>query len=333
MSARQGAVHSTQPGDWRRAAESRSIASAGGGSDLRTHGRAVKNPARASILAFAAITSCRHLTDPPLPMNAEPFAPHPVYARWWSMVESCSGLKGSLDAVQWYAAPGPLRNPDNGAEPINGYWSLASNRIVLDLNNTIDGQVVRHEMLHALVHTVGHPRSAFLLNCGGVVSCGEQCVRDAGPAVTPDASIARVTPVELEVTSEVAPAPPSSTIDGGLATFTISVRNPLSFPVFVSLPKRAGGGLARSYHYDIQRSDGSGLSSGDLALDPGVRFFKAGETKRAVVDFLVTATPSPSFGAIAGLGENGIALPPGSYSFRGDFGGKSAPDLSVVLGQ
>jgi hypothetical protein len=52
-------------------------------------------------------------------------------------VEACSGLKGSLDAVQWYAAPGPLRNPDNGAEPINGYWSLASNRIVLDLNNTI----------------------------------------------------------------------------------------------------------------------------------------------------------------------------------------------------
>jgi len=158
-------------------------------------------------------------------------------------------------------------------------------------------------------------------------------VSDAGPGVVPDATIARVTPFELEVTSEVAPTPPSSTVDGGLATFTISVRNPHSFPVVVSLPKRAGSSLARSYHYDIRSSDGAGLSSGDLALDPGVTIFKAGETKRAVVDFLVTAVPSPSFRAIDGLGDNGIALPPGSYSFRGDFGGKSAPDLGVALGQ
>ena len=287
--------------------------------------------ARVSILALAVVTSCSHITDPQLPVNAEAFAPPPVYTRWWSMVESCSGLTGSLDAIQWYAAPGPLRNPDNSPEPINGYFSLGSNRIVLDLNNTIDGQVVRHEMLHALLRTVGHPRSAFLENCGGIVACGGRCVRDAGPLATPDASIPRVTPAELDVTSEVAPATPSSTIEGGLATFTISVRNPLSYPIVVLLPLPPGGGSRLIFRYEIQRSDGTGWSSADVALDLGVTLFKAGETKRNVFDFLVSA-PSPSPERIAGLGENGLALPPGSYSFRGDYGGKSAPDLSVVLG-
>ena len=119
-------------------------------------------------------------------------------------------------------------------------------------------------------------------------------------------------------------------IDGGLATFTISVRNPFSYPVVVQLPSNSGGGVATSYRYTIRQIPGGGLSSANLAFDVGVTHFAPGETKRDVFDFVVVPIPAPSYGAISGIGA-GITLPPGSYSFRGDYGGHSATDLSVQL--
>jgi hypothetical protein len=282
-----------------------------------------------AILAFAAGISCGQLTDPPLPIDAELFVPPPVYATWWKMVESCSGFHGSLDQIQWYATAGPLRDPQNSDDPIVGYWSRASNRIVLVRDDTVEGAVVRHEMLHALVRSSGHPRSAFLENCGGVVSCPSRCVRDGGSPPPIDASTPSVASSDLEVTSAVSPASPSSVIDGGFGTFTISVHNPFQHPVVVVLPP--SGSVGTSYRYTIRQISGGGVGSGDPAIDPGLTYFAAGETKRGVIDFLVVAIASPSVGAIQGLGPNGIALPPGPYSFGGDFGGHSAADLTVVL--
>jgi hypothetical protein len=128
------------------------------------------NRVRAPLLALVAGISCGHLTDPPLPANAQVFVPPPVYAEWWTMVESCSGLSGSLANIQWYSTTSLLWDPNDHDEAIAGYWSLASNRIVLYTNDTIAGGVVRHEMLHALVRSAGHPRWAFLQACGGVVT-------------------------------------------------------------------------------------------------------------------------------------------------------------------
>jgi hypothetical protein len=286
---------------------------------------------RAAMLALVGGISCGHLVDPPLPFNAEPFPPPPVYARWWSMVESCSGLRSSLDAIQWYSAPGPLTNPENASESISGYWSAASNRILLDFNDTINGGVVRHEMLHALLRVAGHPRGAFLGSCGGIVSCGVDCVMDAGSAPTHDASIARVSPNVLEVTSEVSPPTPTASTDGGLATFTISVHNPLPYPVVALIPNHPGSGAGRSFRYDIRPASGAGVSSGDLALDPSITFFEPGETKHDVFDFLVLGSPLPPLTRISGLGDNAIALSAGSYTFSGDYCGTSAPARTVTV--
>lgn len=288
------------------------------------------NKTGAAILALVAGISCGRLVDPPLPADAELFVPPPVYTRWWAMVEECSGVRGSLDKIQWYSAPEQLSNPDNSGDRVEGYWSRASNRIVLSRNRTIDGAVVRHEMLHALVRSGGHPRRWFLQDCGGVVSCPPACVRDAGAPAPWGPGTPTVTPSQLAVTSAVSPASPSSMIDGGLATFTISVRNPFSYPVVVQLPSSSGGGVATSYRYTIRQIPGGGLSSANLAFDIGVTHFAPGETKRDVFDFVVVSIPAPSYGAISGIGS-GITLPPGSYSFRGDYGGHSATDLSVQL--
>jgi hypothetical protein len=288
------------------------------------------NRVRMSVLALVAGISCGHLTDPPLPANAQVLVPPPVYAKWWGMVESCSGLRGSLENIQWYSTASLLRDPNDNDEAIAGYWSLASNRIVLYENDTIAGGIVRHEMLHALLRSAGHPRSAFLQACGGVVACGQACVRDAGNPASPALGTPTIAPSELEVTSAVSPATPSSGFDGGLATFTISVHNPFSYPVIASLPSRSGG-VPTSYGYQMQESSGAGYSNSDLAVDIGVTYFAAGETKRDVIDFFVIAPDFPSYQGGPGLGEKPIALPVGTYSFQGNYGGNAAPDLTVVL--
>jgi hypothetical protein len=290
------------------------------------------NRLRASLLALVAGISCGHLTDPPLPENALPLTPPPVYAGWWAMVEACSGIDGSLEGIHWFSTLGQLQDPNDNADAIAGYWSLAGNRIVLSTSDTIAGGVVRHEMLHALLRSTGHPRSAFLQACGGVVACGQACVRDAGPPTPPASGTPTIAPSGLEVTTAVSPATPSTAIDGGLATFTISVRNPFSHSVIVALSNSAGG-VPVSYGYTIRDGSGGVLTNGDFALDIGVTYFAAGETKRDVIDFFVIPPDFPSFVGPPGLGPSGIALAGGTYSFQGDYGGKAAPTMTVVLSQ
>jgi hypothetical protein len=284
-----------------------------------------------AILAFAAGISCDNLVDPPLPEGATQFAAPAVYAHWWAMVEQCSGLTGSLGAVSWYSTPEQLWNPNNSTDPVEGYWSLASNRVVLNSNDTIDGPTVRHEMLHALTRSGAHSRSAFLTHCGGVVLCPQRCVQDAGAPVSPDPSVPVIPASELEVTSAISPASPNFDTDGGLARFTISARNPLSHPVVVTLPTSPSGVVATSFGYDLALIGGGNVTAGEPVLDLAVTYFAAGETKRDVVDFLVAHVPTPSNGAIPGIGIYGIALPPGNYLLRGGYGGHFAPDLSVTL--
>jgi len=291
-----------------------------------------RNLSRSSVLALVGGLACGHLTDPLLQADAELFVPPPVYTRWWAMVEACSGLIRPLANVQWYAARGVLLNPDGGGEQVGGYYSLASNRIVLAGNETIDGSVVRHEMLHSLLRVRGHPRVEFLQRCGGVVTCGPDCVSDAGPVTPPDPGTPTVTPADLEVTAVVSPAAPNSLMDGGFFTFTIMVRNPFPHPVIALLPRRFGGGTARSYPYDIRGASG-GISSADLAFDLGVTYFSAGETKRDVIDLAVAPNGFPAFHALPGQGSKGIALSPGTYTFRGGYGDHLAEITGVVVSQ
>jgi hypothetical protein len=88
-----------------------------------------------------------------------------------------------------------------------------------------------------------------------------------------------------------------------------------------------------SYDYAMHDGSGAGISKGDLALDMGVTYFAAGETKRDVIDFFVIAPDFPSYQGGPGLGESPIMLPVGTYSLQGDYGGKAAPNLTVILSQ
>ncbi len=133
------------------------------------------------------------------------------------MTEACSDLSGSLANVSWFAVPDAPKS----------YFSVSGNRIVLSADSRLDGGHVRHEMLHALLRAGGHPRQYFLERCGGVVNCDESCIADAEPPPRDDPNTARVTPEELEVSFEVAPASPSHAENGGF--FTVTVKAQLGF--------------------------------------------------------------------------------------------------------
>ncbi|HUQ99694.1 MAG TPA: hypothetical protein VM166_09590 [Gemmatimonadaceae bacterium] len=290
-----------------------------------------RKKATTAVLALLAGIACGHLTDPALPPDAVAFVAPPVYSRWWAMMESCSGLSGSLNQIQWFATPSPLKNPENSEEYIEGYWSRASNRVVLISNDTLDGSTVRHEMLHALIRTGGHPRAMFLQKCAGLVDCGLDCVREAGPAAPVPSGTPNVAPSQLVVTSEVSPAAPGRFVDEGLGMFTILVHNPFPHSVVVVLPKPSSETFLTSYRFAITRAIGGSVTGADVVIDPEVVQFAAGETKRAVLDFAVELVPVPGINVIHGLGSRGVALPPGPYTFRGAYGGQFAPDLTVSL--
>ena len=70
-----------------------------------------------------AVARCTTFTDPPLPTGAVRLMPPAVYARWWAMTETCSGLSRDIGEITWYVVPGAVTFPTNSASEANGYYS------------------------------------------------------------------------------------------------------------------------------------------------------------------------------------------------------------------
>ena len=271
----------------------------------------------APVVAAVGLAACGSLVDPDLPSNAERFTPPPVYARWWAMTEACSGLSGDLASVSWFMVPGVSTIPLEG-KAVEGYWSLAGNRIVMAGAGRLAGGIVRHEMLHALMKAAGHPRARFLQDCGGVVTCTEVCISDAGPPPAPDPAAIQVGPEGLEVRVDVQPATPSRAVDEGFFAVIVSVRNPATGPVVVKLPPQPIGDGPTTFRFDVL-GQSTVLSGNEFALDPSVTTFTAGETKRHVFDFRI------------GNDVASRSLPPGMYTLRAGYSGHLVNAAPLVL--
>jgi len=278
-----------------------------------------------ALLALAGI-ACETLTDPALPDAATILTPPPVYARWWAMTEACSGLHRDMSAVTWYVATGSLSISDGKDDNLAGYYSPASNRIVLADTANLGGSVIRHEMLHALLgpSVTGHPRDQFLGRCAGTVDCIGGCLTDAGPPPPPDPAAVTVSPSALEITTAIDPPAPSRAIDDGWFTFTILVTNPRATPVIVALPPSGNALPPVTFNWDINfltvaSPPGSfpDPTFGARADDPAsATRFAAGETKRMVADYRVGD-------------EEFAVLLPGTYVFTGSFGARDEGGISA----
>jgi hypothetical protein len=272
-------------------------------------------------LVFSSLVGCfGSALDPRLPDGTIRFTPPPVYQVWWSLTEECSGRSGSVSSVEWFVVPGVSEFEHEG-RTVSGYWSRVSNRVVLAEKAMMDGSLVRHEMLHALEHDIGHPRQAFLQRCGGVVVCITSCLRDAGSAPVPGARLARLPPDSMAIDVQVNPQQPGYATDEGHFRLTVTVRNPRRDSVVVLLPASGDGAPPSSFSF-VLKSAVLGLWYGERAWDAGIMVFGPGETRRAIYDFTVASR-------FDGL----RALPPGEYGVRGGFGPALSASRSFVLAQ
>jgi hypothetical protein len=282
----------------------------------RALGSALRSAPLATLLLSGNL-GCYEITL--LPENAEYFDPPASYQLWWDQTVACSGVSRSLQAVDFFVVPGAAAFPVNSSDAVGVYHEYRD-RIILAGEFQFHGPTVRHEMLHALIKgRGGHPREYFLHRCGGVVGCGlEGCIQDAGPLFPlPEGTVA-IAAESLLVSSAVYPGAPSRSTTGDWIGYVITVTNPKPYPVLVIFADAAQPGGARPFRYRVDHALGS-ISYGSYIEDDGLRFFRAGESKRAMFDF-----------AITGSGFNDV-LPLGNNTFSGGFGGTSVPPIAVMI--
>jgi len=235
------------------------------------------------------------------------------------MTESCSGRTGPLSEIDWYVVPGVPQFEHKG-RAVSGYWSSRDDRVVLAEQAMLDGGLVRHEMLHALLGHAEHTRDAFLERCGGSVVCLAGCLQDVESAPVSGPTIVRVTPGEMHIDVVVEPAQPQRSIDEGHFRLMVTVTNPRADSVIVLLPS-SGDAPPASFSF-LLNSGRTGLWFTEHAWDAGVTVFAPGATRRAVFDFQL----ADRFDGIR-------ALPEGVYEVKGGFGPASSIMRSFVFGQ
>ena len=255
----------------------------------------------------------------PFPSGAVRVQPPAIYRKWWALTEQCVGRKASFDAVSWYVVPGVETIP--GTDRRVGEWFPEGNRIVMGGRVQGFGDLVRHEMLHAILGPEAevHPRDAFVARCGGVVECDDQCDLDAGepPSVPIDAR--PEPPSALRIVTSVDPVRPDSATWDGYFMMRVTATNPADYPIVVRLASARDDGPSVSFSYRIE-GGGRKFTYDARAYEPEVTRFAPGETKQFIFDLRIDR------------GSYRYDLPPGTWSFHGAYGGvwsASAPTVTV----
>ena len=254
-------------------------------------------------VVVASAIACADVTAP-LPAGAIAWTPPARFALWWQITESCSKRQGDLGAIEWYIVP-DASSIDVGGDRVQGV--TMGDRIVLAGEFRLNGPLVRHEMLHALLRgTSGHPREAFLVACNDVVVCDRVCEADAGgrPSPPPDAPV--LAPHDVAARVEVVPRQPAASQDSGDVAVIVSITNPLPTPAWVRLsPQDVGDPFSRTFGVMIDYGDPRYISARGYDRIVGAHFpLAANETRRWVWD--------GNFGA-------------GSYGIRGYFNDDTVP--------
>jgi len=188
------------------------------------------------LCALALLAACdvAHLLTPRRPAGARRFTPPSIYAEWWALTEDCAARVAPFEEIAWYSVPGAKSLGTRTGRPIAGYWNAKENEIVPAEAWRFTGEVVRHEMLHAMLGVNDHPRASFLERCAGVVNCGSGCVADAGAPPAVDA-MPVVAPSAVTVRLSMLPAAARAHASGDQFTLVLRVHNPNDHGVRVAL--------------------------------------------------------------------------------------------------
>ncbi len=89
------------------------------------------------------------------PAGAVPFTPHAVYRVWWAEVESCAGIQGDFDRVEWYEVPGSSYSCPAYEGQCDGWWR-SPHTIYMAQGLLYNRRLAEHEMLHDLLQRGDH---------------------------------------------------------------------------------------------------------------------------------------------------------------------------------
>ena len=108
------------------------------------------------LLLSTGVLSCS--ADAVAPPVHERFDPPAEYRTWFSATEGCSGLAGDFERLQFYRVPGEEFSCPSGM--CVARWTDDHHIYVAEAFLTNE-MVVRHEMLHDLIGSPGHPDPPF----------------------------------------------------------------------------------------------------------------------------------------------------------------------------
>ncbi len=91
--------------------------------------------------------------------------PPAIYKEWWAKTEACSGRRGTLQKVAFYAVDAPPGRIHLGDQRAEAWWVREGNRIYLPKDELLREQLVRHEMLHAITRETHHSSESFVRRC------------------------------------------------------------------------------------------------------------------------------------------------------------------------
>lgn len=237
------------------------------------------------VSLFALSAACQNSVTTPFPDDAVTLVPPVPYARWWALTEQCSGHSGDFASVQWFVVHRPTI--DIGDEASDGSWYRDGNRIVVAQPYVLDGGLVRHEMLHALLQDGSHPLDQFTARCGGIVDYGDALHRaPAFGQIAPDASSPVIDGSTLLISGQVTPDPVSIGLpDSAWVSAAVSVTNPLGVAVWVRIARIDSlNPYGRTFGFEIIRPDSVIDLRGATFFADSLMPFGPHETKTQVFD-------------------------------------------------
>jgi hypothetical protein len=229
-----------------------------------------------------AVSACG-IRESDFPESAVYFIPPAEWRAWWEVLESCSGRRGDFDSVRWFRVLSGEINVRG--ETAFAAWYERGNRIALT-SETERGELVRHEMLHALLQGGSHPAEYFAVRCGDLVLCGRDC---PSPVVPDNAMPIALSDVDVDL--EVFPKTPSLSRHGGSLTFVLRVTNKTGRNAFLDLRhvqgRHCGAGVMIMSARDPNRfaTKCSYIGFGGLP-----RLFVGDETRSVVLDMRLQHT-------------------------------------------
>jgi hypothetical protein len=216
--------------------------------------------------------------------------------------------------VQWYVVPGAEFVRGSDGREVRGYYSAPGRQIVLAGRHLRSGDVVRHEMLHAVLRQPGHPPPYFQSRCGGWVSCPAVGCADEGAVGPPPSTDAPVlAAADLPLTVEVLPAAVARVLGDSGVTVVVRVTNPRVQPVWVQLADPPGCGSPcpefTEFGFGIARPGPGPARDGEIRLTSARRFALAsGESRVQAFDVDLAGYPVGAYVARAAFNAGDLAF-------------------------